>query len=67
VRVWLQKRGFDPASVRLGTAIRVPLLPGASHFFDPHEVWRGHGRADFTLWHRLMLFGGFLLRYATRR
>jgi hypothetical protein len=48
-------------------AIRVPLLPGASHLFKPWDVWRGLGEPDFTLWHRLILFGGYLLRHARRR
>jgi hypothetical protein len=47
--------------------VRVPLLPGASHVFDPYDVWRGLGRADFTPWHRLMLFGEYTLRYVRRR
>lgn len=47
--------------------VRVPLLPGASRVFDPYDVWRGLARADFTPWHRLMLFAGYLVRYARRR
>jgi hypothetical protein len=47
--------------------VRVPLLPGASRVFRPYDVWRGLGRPDFTPWHRLTLFGGYLVRYALRR
>lgn len=41
--------------------VRVPLLPRAARFFMPREVWRGLGKPDFTLWHRLMLFAGYLI------
>jgi hypothetical protein len=43
--------------------VRVPLLPGASRVFKPRDVWRGFGDPDFTLWHRLMLFSDYLVRY----
>jgi hypothetical protein len=48
-------------------AVRVPLLPGASRVFSPHDVWRGLGNPDFTPWHRLVLFLGYLIRYARGR
>ncbi len=47
--------------------VRVPLLPGASRVFKPLDVWCVLGRPDFTLSHRLMLFSGYLVRYALRR
>jgi hypothetical protein len=47
--------------------VRVPLLPSAGRFFAAYDVWRGLGRADFTPWHRLMLFGGYLLDRIRRR
>jgi hypothetical protein len=47
--------------------VRVPLLPGASRLFNPIDVWRGLSRPQFTPWHRLTLFGGYLLRYALHR
>ena len=48
-------------------AVRVPLLPGASRVFRPRDVWRGLREPDFTRWHRLMLFAGYLIRYAQGR
>ncbi len=48
-------------------AVRVPLLPGASRLFSPADVWRGLGGPDFAPWHRLMLFVGYLIRFARGR
>ena len=47
--------------------VRVPLLPRASRLFRPIDVWRGLRQPQFTLWHRLTLFGGYLLRYTLHR
>jgi hypothetical protein len=47
--------------------VRVPLLPGASRLFKPIDVWRGLSKPQFSAWHRLTLFGGYLLRYALHR
>jgi hypothetical protein len=41
--------------------------PGASRLFNPIDVWCGLGRPQFSRWHRLTLFGGYLLRYALHR
>ncbi len=48
-------------------AARVPLVPGASRVFRPSAVWRGLGRPDFAVWHRLMLLGGYLISYTRQR
>jgi hypothetical protein len=48
-------------------AARVPLLPRASRFFRPGDVWRGLAGPDFTVWHRLTLFAAYVVGRARRR
>ena len=47
-----------------GDAVRVPLLPGGETAFEPGAVWRGFGEVDFTTWHRMRLFAGWMAKWA---
>jgi len=46
---------------------RTYLLPGASRFFTPKEVWRAFRPVEMTPWHRIRLVGGYTTLWLAAR
>jgi hypothetical protein len=50
-----------------GDVPRVALLPGAEQAVTPLDFWRDLREVDLTIWHRVRLVGGFLIRWLRSR